>query len=279
MKNYYNILGIAEDATSKTINEAYKKLAQKFHPDRNPDDDFFATWFKEINEAKQVLGDEEERAEYDYKLNNYAEAYELLKHQQAEDNFERSARRKRFLRTKSARKKWWMIGAFMVIAAGAFIMLQDSDSKAFADTDTGSSFVRTELSNQPVYNQQTSDVNRPEPVAAAQESAAPVSTAGKFLPATTEEKSKPKPSKLTGKRALNKREVTFILHRLKAEKAINGVQVLQTSTTNIKTDFAIARILKEHGYIITGREIIKGNQHGINILINGNLAKVIIGVI
>lgn len=64
--NYYKILEVEEDADSKTIKKAYKRLAKQFHPDLNPDDvDSSEEKFKKINEAYHVLIDAEEREKYD----------------------------------------------------------------------------------------------------------------------------------------------------------------------------------------------------------------------
>ena len=64
--NYYEILEIDNDADSKSIKKAYKKLAKKFHPDLNPDDiELSEEKFKEINEAYHVLIDDNERKKYD----------------------------------------------------------------------------------------------------------------------------------------------------------------------------------------------------------------------
>lgn len=65
VKDYYNILGVSKDADQKAIKKAYRKLAQKYHPDRNPDDAEAEDRFKEVQEAYSVLSDEQKRAEYD----------------------------------------------------------------------------------------------------------------------------------------------------------------------------------------------------------------------
>jgi curved DNA-binding protein len=64
-KDYYEILGVDRKADADEIKSAYRKLALKYHPDRNPGDKSAEEKFKEINEAYQVLSDDEKRAHYD----------------------------------------------------------------------------------------------------------------------------------------------------------------------------------------------------------------------
>lgn len=63
--DYYDLLGVARDADAATIKKAYRKLAIKFHPDKNPDDATAEAKFKEIGEAYEVLSNEDKRAAYD----------------------------------------------------------------------------------------------------------------------------------------------------------------------------------------------------------------------
>jgi len=74
-KDYYDILGVAKDASAKDIKRAYRKLAAKYHPDKNPDNKEAEEKFKEINEAHEVLSDPEKRKKYDTLGANW-EAYE-----------------------------------------------------------------------------------------------------------------------------------------------------------------------------------------------------------
>jgi curved DNA-binding protein len=64
-KDYYKILGVAKTATAEDIKKSYRKLAVKYHPDKNPNNTAAEEKFKEINEANEVLGDTEKRKKYD----------------------------------------------------------------------------------------------------------------------------------------------------------------------------------------------------------------------
>lgn len=64
-KDFYKILGIAENATADEIKREYRKLAKQYHPDANPNDAAAADRFKEVSEAYSVLSDEEKRKQYD----------------------------------------------------------------------------------------------------------------------------------------------------------------------------------------------------------------------
>jgi molecular chaperone DnaJ len=64
-KDLYAVLGVAEDADSKTMSRAYRRLARQLHPDTHPDDPEATERFKGVTAAYDVLGDETKRAEYD----------------------------------------------------------------------------------------------------------------------------------------------------------------------------------------------------------------------
>ncbi|MBT9461522.1 MAG: molecular chaperone DnaJ [Rugosibacter sp.] len=64
-RDFYEILGVNRDASSEDIKKAYRKLAMKHHPDRNPDNPKAEAQFKEAKEAYEILSDEQKRTAYD----------------------------------------------------------------------------------------------------------------------------------------------------------------------------------------------------------------------
>jgi len=64
-RDYYEVLGVSKEVSQDEIKTAYRKLAFKYHPDRNQDDPEAETKFKEAAEAYEVLGDAEKRQTYD----------------------------------------------------------------------------------------------------------------------------------------------------------------------------------------------------------------------
>jgi molecular chaperone DnaJ len=64
-RDYYEVLGVGRSATEEEVKRAYRKLAVKFHPDKNPDDPHAEEKFKELGEAYDVLMDSDKRAAYD----------------------------------------------------------------------------------------------------------------------------------------------------------------------------------------------------------------------
>ncbi|MBD3309218.1 DnaJ domain-containing protein [candidate division KSB3 bacterium] len=75
-KDYYEILGVKKDASDADIKKAYRKLAMKYHPDRNKGDKASEEKFKDLNEAYAVLSDPEKRKQYDmYGADGFQQRY------------------------------------------------------------------------------------------------------------------------------------------------------------------------------------------------------------
>jgi len=76
MKDYYQVLGVTRSASAQEIKRAYRRLALLYHPDKNPHPSA-EQFFKEVNEAYDVLGDADKRINYDLRSNNqYAEIFQ-----------------------------------------------------------------------------------------------------------------------------------------------------------------------------------------------------------
>jgi curved DNA-binding protein len=85
--DYYKILGIDKSASPKDVKDAYRKLARKYHPDLNPNNQEAKTNFQQINEANEVLSDPEKRKKYDQYGKDWQHADEFEKQKQQSQSY------------------------------------------------------------------------------------------------------------------------------------------------------------------------------------------------
>ncbi len=90
--DYYKILGITNKASQEDVKKAYRKLARKFHPDLNPNDEKAKLKFQRINEANSVLSDPEKRKKYDQYGKDWSHAEEFEKAKKARASNQRGQR-------------------------------------------------------------------------------------------------------------------------------------------------------------------------------------------
>ena len=64
-RDYYEVLGVSKDASDSDLKKAFRSLARKYHPDKNPDDPDSERMFKEVQEAYAVLSNPDQRRQYD----------------------------------------------------------------------------------------------------------------------------------------------------------------------------------------------------------------------
>ncbi|MCB0836172.1 MAG: J domain-containing protein [Bacteroidetes bacterium] len=82
-KDYYKILGVKRSASEEEIKKAFKQLAIKYHPDKNPGNTAAEEKFKEINEAKEVLGNPQNRQKYDMLGSRYEQFQRMARQRQS----------------------------------------------------------------------------------------------------------------------------------------------------------------------------------------------------
>lgn len=86
--DYYKLLEIDKSATTDQIKKAYRKLARKYHPDVNPNDDEAHKKFQQINEANEVLSDSEKRKKYDSYGENWQHADQFENQRQSQSQYQ-----------------------------------------------------------------------------------------------------------------------------------------------------------------------------------------------
>lgn len=112
MKNYYKILGLAEDCTQDEIKEKWSELRKQWHPDKFPDDQKAEAQkkFQKYNEAYQTLKNKERRKFYDAELRAHRLEQELHRQAEESEKRERKFKEERARWEKQQRESQWVAG-------------------------------------------------------------------------------------------------------------------------------------------------------------------------
>ena len=104
-KDYYKILGVEKNADEKAIKSAYRKLARKYHPDVNKEQGA-AEKFKDVNEAYEVLSDQQKRARYDSLGGRWQEGADFTPRQDMRTSISISSTNAGFQQTQNLPRLW-----------------------------------------------------------------------------------------------------------------------------------------------------------------------------
>lgn len=289
MKNYYKTLGISQYSSKEEIKKAYRILAVKYHPDKNPDQRF-SEQFKEINEAKQVLLDDFKKFQYDIMLIHFL--------------YGNKAKRSRF----QFHNAYFPVKYNKVFFIGLLFLFTILVTVAFYQTP-----LYEATSDAPVIVNTVSQVEKEVPREKEQPIAKTFIPPSRLIEKTFRKppvnppikKAKQvvfvpkKPKKKTGftaltspalihekaiQKQLSNEKMVQILNDIKAEKErlgskSNCVQIIKTETSNVQNAFMLATFLRSYGYIISGREKISDNSNGIIIDAKNNCITVTIGTL
>ena len=279
MKNYYNLLGINQDASIEQIEQAYKSLAMKFHPDKNNNDPYFSSLFQQINEAKKLLTDPGERAEYDISLANYDDAYDFFIHHKHEEQSQKK-QRKQLRKSKSKNKIYWIAGAvifLLVTVAIVFNQWGKNEFLASKSNDVSFEEVVTDTLQNDKQVKEEKEVIENSPKFVSKVEAPETET----LP---EKKVKPFTKVVVNNenKEFSNQQLSEILNRINEAKdrmniTANCITLNKTTNSNIDKDFKIARYLRAKGFTISGRGTVSQNLKGVNIDENGPCLNLIIG--
>ena len=126
IKNFYALLGVSSTASQEEIKLAYRKLAKRFHPDRNPGDKQNEERFKEISEAYNVLSDEENKKKYDLKFHYTSNSRSEKKYNPGQTQREPPKFRVKKERPPTAAEKRatrWIFGSVIVFVVAITVMI------------------------------------------------------------------------------------------------------------------------------------------------------------
>ena len=304
MKNYYQILGVAASASKDDLKEAYVKLSKKIHPDMNKGDEFFSELFKNINEAYQVLSDEEKRNQYNIQFNSYLYDFNYIKEKEIELHrrelsMEEISRKRKLLITNAIS----LIAGISVVALFSFSLDKPSEDETtvyrkprpakiamvenVVKNDKPSVIsVPVKLINERVAATKpelTTPIAKPELTTPIAKLELPKLIAKVELPVVvknvqkkTVQKNSYKPVFLS-EYNMNKIVASIMKERLKKKTSSNVVTLVKYAGSNVENAFKLANVLRANGFILAGRETTSKASKGIQVDCNGQIIKIIIG--
>ncbi|WP_207497258.1 J domain-containing protein [Aridibaculum aurantiacum] len=305
MKNYYQTLGVSPSATLDEIKVAYKRLSKKVHPDVNWGDKIFEELFKNINEAYQVLSDEEQRREYNRKYNHFffAASHHYLRE---ETPMQAQQVRQMYPPNNKLKRKIILNGVICLLMLFAFVgvnaLIFENEEKpvaesfhsnsqvAVAETPPASAVaavikpavlevvtpvVETKLKEvvPPVATEEVTEVEKTKPV--KQLEAKPIEAVKEVVPQAAVKKP-------AAKQQWSEQEMLDVVEKIKAEKARTGskatcIRLHQSSNSNISNGFSIASYLQMNNFSIAGRLTTAKATTGVGIDFTADCIVVTIG--
>ncbi|HEX8460029.1 MAG TPA: J domain-containing protein [Segetibacter sp.] len=310
MKDYYSILEVDQNASKAQIREAFKKLSVKLHPDKNNGDEYLTEVFKEVNEARQILIDDEKRAEYDEELNNSFPKKSFLRNLKKANKYKVTSDLQKPRLWNSFVIAFFIASGLAVISFFIFFSVFEEQDRTnileinrstetktdvvenFSPKDTGSaSFVIEETAQTTLFKENDtttlhlkeadkSELLQAESTVTASpaENEPTQNIASKVVKETVSNAVK-KPVVIQKK--LSKLQLTHIYNRVtrlrQLNSKINCVKVQKTESSNVNNAFSVATFLKSKGFIISGREKINKIMEGASVIANNSCIIVTIG--
>ena len=131
MKNYYDILELTPDASKVQIKDAFRRLAKRYHPDKNNGATQWSDYLKDVTEANQVLGDKIKKYEYDRALSEYklTKIFNPYKHVEDEDYLIKRQEQQRLYKRKTTIKFATLAGFICLLIVFMFYLFPIHDNE------------------------------------------------------------------------------------------------------------------------------------------------------
>ena len=295
MKNYYQILGVNAASSKEEIKEAYLKLSKKVHPDMNSGDNFFTELFKSINEAYQVLMDEDRRSSYNIQFNSYLYDFNYIKEKEHElnkreaDIIHTSQKRKLFFRSFFS----LFIGMSVVAIFSFALDRKPYEEETFVDRNERpkkEAFIlpKRKIEIPKPFNPPVAIATTTLPKEVVSEIKLVKAATKQEIPALKTETKKdlaiansPVEYKLITLSDNNMLKIVLEIVKEKNKRNNNAtcIRLLKSAGSNVDNAFHLAQKLRSNGFVLAGRETTSKKINGIQVDYSGNMITVTIGSI